>query len=360
MQDDGEVHLSVALAEIAGAAFTPDATTQDLVLALDFSSSAFEPTGRDVDGDGVTGVWSPWQPTAGSDALLASPLERTTDPDDSVAGAELTAARTLLERLDATTTRVGLVSFGSNVQPLLPLSDPAAARARLETAPLGAQLGGTNVAAALAKAAGTLGAAPVRGARRSIVLLTDGFPNLPPPQQRAEDLVADETERLARAGIRVHVLAIVAEFRDVRPVLEELARLTGGSFQRVDDPTELPVWLAHTPLSGVERVEVRNLTTGAEGLAVRLLPDGRFDAFVALVAGENVIEVQSFAGGLASLPLRRTLRYAPPPAGAPPTAESARLLETLNERRLELELLAELKAKRREQRRQLQIEPARE
>jgi len=353
-EDVHVVRLPVALGEIAGAALTPDAARQDLVLALDFSSSAFEPTGRDVDGDGVTGVSKPWQPAVGSGGLRISPLEWTTDPDDSVAGAELAATRTLLSRLDPDTTRVGLVSFGSNVKKLLPLSPPENALAALAAAPLGAQIGGTNVSAALVQAARLFGAAPEPGTRRSILLITDGFPTLPPPQQRAEDLVAEQAERLARAGVRVHVLNIVSRQVQPRPVLEELARLTGGSFQSVEDPTELPVWLANTSLSGVEAVEVRNATTGAAGLAVRLLPDGRFDAFVALAPGENRIEVQARSAAGASEVVHRTLRYEPGPG------QATALLDTLRQRTRELELLADLRERRQQQRRELRIDPTRD
>jgi von Willebrand factor type A domain len=351
------VRLPVALAEIAGAALTPNATRHDVVLALDFSNSAFEPTGRDVDGDGVIGARKAWQPTVGG--LRSSPLDWTTDPDDSVAGAELAAARTLLLRLDASTTRVALVSFGSSVHTLLPLTTPEAALAALDGADLGAQIGGTNVWRALVRAAQILDASPDSGAQRSILLITDGFPNLPPPQQRAEDLVSEQAERLAAAGVRVHVLAIAAQV-EPRPVLEELGRVTNGSFESLTDPTELPVLLANTSLSPIQSVEVRNATTGAAGLAVRVLPDGRFDAIVKLAPGENVIEVRALAAAGASEVARRTLRYEPPAAAAARTTpEAAELLETLRRRTAELELLAELRARRQQQRRELRIEPTR-
>jgi hypothetical protein len=355
--DDAHVvRLPVALAEIAGAALTPDARHHDLVIALDFSSSAFEPTGRDVDADGTIGTRKPWRPASPGERV--SPLDWTSDPDDSVAGVELTATRTLLPRLDPSTTRVALLSFGSAVQKLAPLSSPEAALAALASADLGAQIGGTNVAGALARAARLLAAARPE-ARRSILLITDGFPNLPPPQQRAEDLVADEAERLAAAGVRVHVLAVATEQVEPRAVLEELARTTGGSFERVDDPTELPVRLANTSLSGVASVEVRNATTGAAGLAVRLLPDGRFDAFVPLAPGENVVEVRAHAAAGASEVARRTFRYEEPASDAPPSKEAAALLDNLRQRTLELELLTELRERRQEQRRDLRIEPTR-
>jgi hypothetical protein len=354
---DGHViRVPVALAEVAGAALTPDASRHDLVLALDFSSSAFEPTGRDVDGDGTIGRRAPWQPALAAEA--PSPLAWTTDPDDSVAGVELAAARTLLPRLDPATTRVGVLSFGSSVRRLLPLSPPGAALAALEAADLGALIGGTNVAAALAKAARLLEPAAEAGTRRSILLITDGFPNLPPPQKRAEDSVSEEAERLAGAGVRVHVLAIVADGVEPRPVLEEVARVTGGSFERIDDPAELPVRLANTTLSAIDRVEVANATTGAAGLAVRVLPDGRFDAFVPLVPGENVIEVRAHGAAGVSEPARRVLRYEPPAGAAARSPEAEELLETLRVRRQELELLAELRERRALQRRELRIEPA--
>ena len=359
--DEGHVvRLPVALAEIAGAAWTPDASRNDVVLALDFSSSAFEPTGRDVDGDGVIGVRKPWEASVGTDGLARSPLDWTSDPDDSVAGAELAATRTLLPRLDPATTRVALLSFGSSVTRLAPLASPEAALAALDTAQLGAHIGGTNVAGALARAGRLLEAAPDPEARRSILLITDGFPTLPPPQQRAEDRVAEEAEALAAAGVRVHVLAIVSEQVEPRPVLEELARVTGGSFEPVDDPTELPLRLANTGLSTIASIEVTNTTTGAVGLAVRLLPDGRFDAFVPLAPGENRIEVRALGAAGASEPARRTLRYEAPAAGAVAASpEASALLDTLRERTQELELLAELRERRQQQHRELRIEPAR-
>jgi hypothetical protein len=359
-EDGHVVQAPVALVEIAGAALTPDAARQDLVLALDFSSSAFEPTGRDVDGDGVIGVSKPWQPAVGTGGLRVSPLDWTSDADDSVAGAELAATRTLLPRLDPAATRVALVSFGSNVKKLMALSTPEDALRALAAAPLGTQIGGTNVSAALARAARLLGTSERSGTRRSILLITDGFPTLPPPQQRAEDLVVEEAERLAASGVRVHVLAIASRQVQPRPVLEELARMTGGSFQSVDDPTELPVWLANTSLSGVEAVEVRNATTGAAGLAVRLLPDGRFDAFVPLVPGENRIEVRAHSPAGASEVVRRTLHYQPTAAGTRSPGEAAELLDTLRQRTLELELLAELRERRQQQRRELRIDPTRD
>jgi hypothetical protein len=216
------------------------------------------------------------------------------------------------------------------------------------------------VSAALVRAARLFGASPEPATRRSILLITDGFPTLPPPQQRAEDLVVEEAERLASAGIRVHVLAITSRQVQPRPVLEELARVTGGSFQSVDDPTELPVRLANTSLSGVEAVDVRNATTGAAGLAVRLLPDGRFDAFVPLVPGENRIEVQARSAAGASEVVQRTLRYEPAAADAPGSGEAAELLDALRQRTLELELLAELRERRQQQRRELRIDPTRD
>jgi hypothetical protein len=355
---DTVVRLPVALAEVAGVALVADATRHELVLALDFSSSAFEPTGRDVDGDGVIGVRKPWQPAVGSSGLRGSPLDWTTDAGDSIAGAELAATRTLLPRLDPATTRVALLAFGSSVRRVLPLSPPEAALAALEHADLGALIGGTNVSAALERAERLLGAGVDPGTQRSVVLITDGFPNLPPPQWRAEERVAEEAERLRRSGVRVHVLAIASQQMTPRPVLETLGRTTGGSFQTVHDPTELPVLLANTGLSAIEAVAVRNATTGAPALAVRVLPDGRFDAFVSLAPGENWIEVEARSAAGPSAPLRRRLLYEAPAsrdAGRSPEAE--RLLETLRERTVELEALAELRERRQQQHRELRIDP---
>jgi hypothetical protein len=58
--------------------------------------------------------------------------------------------------------------------------------------------------------------------------------------------------------------------------------------------------------------------------------------------------------------VQRTLRYEPAVAGAPRAAEEAELLEALRQRTLELELLAELRERRQQQRRELRIDPTRD
>ena len=74
-----------------------------------------------------------------------------------------------------------------------------------------------------------------------------------------------------------------------------------------------------------------NATTGAAGLAVRLLPDGRFDAIVKLAPGENVIEVRAHgAAGASESRAARCATRRPRTARASP--EAAELLDTLRGR----------------------------
>ena len=70
------------------------------------------------------------------------------------------------------------------------------------------------------------------------------------------------------------------------------------------------------------------------------------------------MRARSAAG--ASEVVQRTLFYEPAAAGAPRAGEEAELLEALRQRTLELELLAELRERRQQQRRELRIDPTRD
>jgi hypothetical protein len=347
LEDGSVVRGPAALVEISGAAFGPGSGRHALVLALDQSPSVFTPTGRDIDGDGVVAQWSgggAWQ----------GPVEGwTTDFDDTVAAAELRSARVLLERLGAE-SRVGLVSFHGRAKPLLALTGPADALGALAALRLESSGVGTNCAAALREAARLLASAEP-GATRTILLLSDGYPNQPGSKARAEEKVLEAADELGAAGIRVHTL-VIESLAPPSPVFDELARRTRGSFHVIDDARDLPLALSSTQLSEIASVAVSNLTTGKPGLAVRILPDGRFDAFVPLAAGANRIEVRATTrDGLVATAERSVVYEATGAAGGAAALAAEQLLRSLRERSVELELSAELR-RRQQTRKQLRIE----
>jgi len=65
-------------------------------------------------------------------------------------------------------------------------------------------------------------------------------------------------------------------------------------------------------LTGLESLELRNLRSGEAGRAVRIFPDGSFDAYVALLPGANPVELVATVEGGRQVELRRTLSYRRP------------------------------------------------
>jgi hypothetical protein len=326
--------LSVALLEVRGRAGLWEAPLHDVVLAVDVSPSTAAPAGADVDGDGETGRRA---------------NRRSTDPGDSVLAAELVAARCLLEQLDPETTRVGLVTFSDRHSVHAPLGTPASVLDALarETPEIVAD-GRTSLAVALAGAFEALRAErePRKRRQRTLVLLSDGLPTAPsPPVARRQALEA--ADRLAELGIRVHAFALGREASEKTDAYREIAQRTGGSFVPVARPAEVVSFLREVSLTGLERVSLRNLTTGRSGRALRRFPDGSFDGFVALVAGENVIEVKAHVDGREPLVARRVVVHAPASEDdAAAAAEHAQIVELLRARTVETELAAQARAGR--------------
>ena len=74
----------------------------DVILVLDTSRSTIDPTGADINGNGIVG--KPYLGRIGSIFDVGS-----TDPGDSILAAEVAAARQLLRGFDPRSTRVGRV-----------------------------------------------------------------------------------------------------------------------------------------------------------------------------------------------------------------------------------------------------------
>ncbi len=115
------VREPVGLVEVRGWAGTGQRGQHDVVLVIDRTASTFEPSGVDVDGDGVVGRTV----RIGNVGNMRRALEVVSDPDDTIAAAELVAARRLIERLDPTSTRMGLVTFARTEKVLARIGTPA-------------------------------------------------------------------------------------------------------------------------------------------------------------------------------------------------------------------------------------------
>jgi len=106
----------------------------------------------------------------------------------------------------------------------------------------------------------------------------------------------------------------------------------------------------------VARVVIRNATTGAPARALRLFPDGSFDALVSLTEGQNVLRIEAFASDASGAYLERTVDRLPGSAAGDEAAQGRELLSKLRQRTAEMEAWAEVEQRRQEQRRSLTIE----
>ena len=232
------------LAPLSGVAVAGDRPANfDLMIVVDVSGSTRYPSGIDVDGDGRLGRQKA--------ALVAALDTVNTDPDDSILAAEITGARRLLDQLDPHRVRVGVVSFSGEIDPATgrrrsvgqidsllehPLSsDFDRVRLALEAVQVRGPHGGTNMEAgvkhALLELAGLPGArsVPRDGAKKVILLMTDGKPSLPFGRADVEDpedvqAVVAAAQLANSAGITINVYGLGPNAIDYPLAATEVAR----------------------------------------------------------------------------------------------------------------------------------------
>jgi hypothetical protein len=277
-------------ATVAGAA---TATTVfppfDLYLIVDCSGSTGAASGVDVDEDGVLGAGSP-----------------STDPGDAVLAAEVRALSRFADRLLGLDVRASVVEFSAvipnpgpgeqgRIRVVTPLtSDLSAVSAGLADVQAGGSRGATDYAGAIDAALGELARNGAPGREAIALFLTDGkptFPRYPYDSTEAPDYAAalEAADRAALAGLAIDTHEIGAF--DDRGILAEIASRTGGLALPSLDAEELLDALPDTRLTGVEGVELTNVTTG-ETVAATLAPDGTWSGSVGLAIDLNVLRAR--------------------------------------------------------------------
>ena len=336
------------LVEVRGRGGLWEAENFDVVLAIDESSSTLAATGRDVDGDGLVGQN---RPRPGS-----TPDSFSTDPGDSTIRAELEAARSLIRKLNAQTTRASIITFAGQARVRTPLDEPEKAMQALDAYQIAVDWSGTSFGNPLAVALQEFVTRRDFSARRqrTILLLSDGFPTFPSPAE-AHQHALDNAEVLSRFGIKVHTFAL-GELAQSQ-TLEAIAERTGGRYIPIDNPADVIDVLADVRLTGLQRVSIVNLTTGESARAVRTFPDGSFDGFARLVEGTNLLEIGARLVDGRRLSERRTVVYAPPEH---PTdrhrAELEELRMQLELRTIETDMARRARGTTRERDRRLELE----
>lgn len=342
------------------------------MIVIDTSGSTSQPTGVDVDEDGVVG-----EPVAGAVPGAAEPV--SSDPDDSILAAEVAAAGRLLAGLDPKRTRAGLVTFAGEPVAGLPGVVTRVRRAALTEEPLTSDAkrlrfalgrvlsrgawGGTYMAAGVDQATlellgleGSLSRADP-ASQKVILFFTDGEPTLPHPGSEGVNVrsVLAAARRARDAGVRIHSFAIGPEALAGPVSTVEMAAITDGLFTPVRHPGRLVRTVDGVSLARVQEVRIVNAAAGRTHGA-RVHADGSWDALVPLVPGENRLEVVARARDGSEATQTLTLEHRPGAAGpALPVELVDRRGDLLEER---LDEIARERAER--QRRELVIEIERE
>jgi len=309
---------------VLGRVFTKEVSAPniDVALVLDTSGSTANPSGVDVDGDGIVGTQEMMLTPGG-----AIEIPGCTDPDDNILSAEVVAAEKLLDQLDPSRTRISIITFAGDIKIRrginteiklqsipetpdafleLPLtSDFSKAREVLKDIKSRKPDGGTNMAAGLRKAIEELAGLNRKDVtyekerRRIILFLTDGMATFPvgsPNVTDEEDMALAISAAKIGSIIDIHVNTYgIGPYALSTPfILAEIARVTNGFFTPVSNPGDIIAILPETNLLDIESVQVKNVTTAKPSVSLTLGREGYFLALIPVKTGANTIEATAF------------------------------------------------------------------
>jgi hypothetical protein len=300
------------IVEVLGRAWTGEPAPLDLVIALDVSESAFLPAGGDVDGDGTVGCMRVRR-IRRLDGSSRPPQTWTTDPGDTVFEAQREIARRVLDRVGPQGARVAVLGFAEEVRIRARLGSVERARAELAGMRRPSVLRATDFARAIRVGTHLLQSSGSRGRPRVMLLLSDGLATRPTAIAHAAALSA--ARAAARSGIAIHTVSVGRGSAGPSSVYAGLAARSFGRFalwDRLDGLLGAPPFIG--PPLALDRIEITNTTTGEPGRALRVEERGRFDGFVRLVRGANVLRVRAVAADGTRLDETRTVFFAPPAA----------------------------------------------
>jgi Mg-chelatase subunit ChlD len=291
---------------VAGRAMALDDRSKrfDVALVLDTSGSTAEPTGADVNGNGVIGTRQRGR--------ISSLFGGSTDEGDSVMAAEVAAARQILRDFDPRTTRVAVITFaggdseketGPPAMTRQPLTNEYARVEHalsfiLRTDPHGQTHISGAVDHATTELLGLFGSRSEKivDSEKLVFFFTDGQPTLPyGPLAQSDNTraVRRSALRANKAGIRIHSFAIGPEALAGPIASVELADMTGGSFIPVRHPGELSAVVDALNFANLEDVILRSETTGDPAEPFRVTADGSWGGFVKMVPGSNTVQISA-------------------------------------------------------------------
>jgi hypothetical protein len=322
--------------------------TFDIMFVVDTSHSTADPAGSDIDGDGKVGQRRGWWLLRYFGRLLPLP---SNDRGDSVLAAEVQAVRTLLSQLDPRTTRVGLVTFAGDSDPMtldayteVPLTveyekidDALGDILRRDSQGLTNMVAGLNLG--MIELLGTQSAysTPREGSRRIVLFLTDGQPTLPIENSQLQNskMAIEHAARARKFDIRIDTYAVGPNAVEEPLVTVEMAGVSGGVFTPVTRPGDLRAVFEEITFSDIAELSIRNRTNGATPEQMIKAADGSFSALLKLDEGRNLLELYARATDGSEGRRQIQVSYVP---GADSQALDARQL-ALKNRMLEAQLL---------------------
>ena len=342
---DQELSVAVPWLEVRGSVSGGELAGADVILALDLSNSALHASGYDVDGDGDIGE-NRYEIRDG-DKWNRPYKIWVTDPDDSIARAELAAAETLVRALEPTGARFALITYHSRAYVKAELGPAADTLEAIGKIRLQVDKTGSRLTEPLRKAEWMLKRSRREGPNQpppAVVLFTDGLPTT--ISQRSRDLVRFRAlaEDLSEFGTRVYVLGFGEDAPEDDEIAPILASLTGGHHLHVNgDPSRLEVLTGPSNWDLLD-LSIENLSGSEPARALRSFPDGSFDAFLKLREGENQVRVRLHDNHGRSLSeTHRVIYRAPASASEEQLLEGEAILARLSERLREIELASSRK-----------------
>jgi hypothetical protein len=218
---------------------TSRAEPLDLAIVIDTSISTLDPSGADVDGDGVVGEL---ELGGQGDRFQAS-----SDPGDSVLSAELGASRWLIAYLANADVRFSLVVFSDEASEVARLEDEqeTLANALHEIAGSGGK-GTTRFSAGMGLAVDTLTSSSeqMEDRRRVVLFMSDSaypsFEGADGQRRVADPEMKAAAERAIEASIVFHTFGLGTAARpSARHSLSRIAGATGGQYYAVEDAATL-------------------------------------------------------------------------------------------------------------------------
>jgi hypothetical protein len=305
-QDGALISDSICGAFVSGRAIAHHGELRhfDVVLVIDTSRSTVDPTGADINGNGIVG-----KPRLGQIGSIFD--VGSTDPGDSILAAEVAAARQLLRGLDPRSTRVAVVRFAGEppgsgggifrrapARPAVTLepltNDYSRVEIALKNILIDDPAGQTHIAAGVDQA--TIEQDP--DSEKVVFFFTDGQPTLPyGPGFTGDNVraVLRAASRANRMGIRIHSFAIGPDALEGPIATIEMARRTNGYFTPVRHPGDLVDVVEEVSFANLSEVRVHNKTTGNDADPFRTTADGSWGGFLKLEPGPNEIEIMARA-----------------------------------------------------------------